>query len=226
MKIIVISDIHGDISFLEAAKDEISSADLVIIAGDLSSRGDSSEAVAVIDAVESINNAVLAVHGNWDGKEVTAMLEERGYSLHGRGCLVGSTGFFGVGGSNKTPMNTPTEYSEDELRLFLQEGYSQVSSAERIVLVSHTPPRKTRDRTFIGLRGGSQGVRDFCEENRVDLCLCGHIHEAAGIEHLGGCLVGNPGSFKKGKYIIVEMDTEVRLRQGRFKKMKKIKPGV
>ena len=54
--------------------------------------------------------------------------------------------------------------------------------ASRIVLISHAPPRGIRDRSFLGLRGGSHSVKAFLEEHPVSLCLCGHIHEAAGIE--------------------------------------------
>lgn len=155
MKLYVFSDIHGDLSFLEAASEEMAAADLIIFAGDLSQRGSAKEAEKIIKTTEKINKNIAAVHGNWDKKEVCDMLEERGYSLHGRGMAIGSTGFFGVGGSSPTPMNTPTEYSEEELLQFLEKGYSQIASTEKKIMVSHTPPRKTRDRTFLGIRGKS-----------------------------------------------------------------------
>ncbi len=217
MKLYVFSDIHGDLSFLEAASEEMAAADLIIFAGDLSQRGSAKEAEKIIKTTEKINKNIAAVHGNWDKKEVCDMLEERGYSLHGRGMAIGSTGFFGVGGSSPTPMNTPTEYSEEELLQFLEKGYSQIASTEKKIMVSHTPPRKTRDRTFLGIRGGSHSVRKFAETNRIDLCLCGHIHEAAGTFQLGNCIVANPGSFKKGRYMTVEINSTITVERSKYK---------
>jgi len=218
MKLLLISDIHGDLSFFGAAEKELKAADLVVISGDLTSRGSSGEAEKIISVIEGINRNIAAVHGNWDGREVLELLEEREYSLHARGRMHGGVGFFGAGGSSPTPMNTPTEYSEDELAEILQAGYRDLPEKERVILVSHTPPRKTRDRTFLGIRGGSQSVRQMIEEHRVDLCLCGHIHEAVGVDILNGCTVANPGSFKKGKYMTIDLDETISVQKGRFKK--------
>lgn len=33
-------------------------------------------------------------------------------------------GIFGVGGSNKTPFNTPNEFDENELETFILQGYN------------------------------------------------------------------------------------------------------
>lgn len=218
MKLFLISDIHGDLSFFAAAEEEIRVADLIVVSGDLTARGSSGEAEKIIETIEGINHNIAAVHGNWDGKEVLELLEERGYSLHARGRMYGGFGFFGAGGSSPTPMNTPTEYSEDELAEILQAGYRDLPEKETVILVSHTPPRKTRDRTFLGIRGGSQSVRQMIEEHRVDLCLCGHIHEAVGVDTLNGCTVVNPGSFKKGKYMTIDLDETISVQKGRFKK--------
>ena len=85
-----------------------------------------------------------------------------------------------------------------------------------MVLVSHVPPRQVRDRTFLGLHGGSRAVREFLETRPVDLCMTGHIHEAFGIENASGCVVVNSGSFKKGRYSLIEIGTTVRVEQGKL----------
>jgi len=158
----------------------------------------------------------VAVHGNWDRVEVLGLLEERGYSVHGRGTVRNGIGFFGVGGSNQTPMNTASEYGEEEIAGFLEAGYRDMAGAGRVVLVSHVPPRRVRDRTFIGLRGGSRAVKAFIEKKPVDLCLTGHIHEAFGSESSSGCMVVNSGSFKKGRYSFIEIGTTIRVDQGKL----------
>jgi Icc-related predicted phosphoesterase len=49
----------------------------------------------------------------------------------------------------------------------------------------------------------------------VDLCLCGHIHEAWGIERSGGTIIANGGSFKKGRYVCIDLDGNIKLESRR-----------
>jgi uncharacterized protein len=57
-------------------------------------------------------------------------------------------------------------------------------------------------------------VKACIEEHPVSLCLCGHIHEAAGIEHFQNTLVANSGSFKKGHYLSVEIGSHLTAKAG------------
>lgn len=216
MNIFAISDIHGEMKYLSAAAGLMAGADLVVISGDIAKNGDRRTAEEALSLVEGITDNIVAVHGNWDRVDVLALLEERGYSVHGRGFVRDGIGFFGVGGSSQTPMNTACEYTEEEIAGFLEAGYREVAGAARKVLVSHVPPRRVRDRTFLGLRGGSSAVRDFLDSKPVDLCLTGHIHEAFGSETASGCLVVNSGSFKKGRYSLVGIGSTVRVDQGKL----------
>jgi Icc-related predicted phosphoesterase len=204
MKIFAISDIHGEKRYFEQAAGLIGSADLVAIAGDLTTSGGKKSAGEVISCVEKYNSNILAVHGNWDGKGVIDLLEEKGYSLHGKGRTIGGIGFFGVGGSSKTPFGTVSEYSEDEIRGFLNAGFNEIRNAGNIVLISHSPPRKVRDKTIFGLRGGSVSVSEFVKKHGISLCIVGHIHEAYGRENLDDCVVVNTGPFQKGRYALID----------------------
>jgi uncharacterized protein len=216
MKLFAISDIHGDAKYFAEAAGLIGTADLVVISGDIAKNGDRRSAEEVLSLVEQVSDNIVAVHGNWDRDDVLTLLDERGYSVHGKGVVREGVGFFGVGGSSQTPMNTASEYTEEEIDGYLEAGYRDIAGAVRTVLVSHVPPRRVRDRTFLGLRGGSRAVREFLEKNRVDLCLTGHIHEAFGSESLADCAVVNSGSFKKGRYSLVEIGTTVRVYQGKL----------
>lgn len=216
MRLFVVSDIHGAKEPLEAAAPLLMAADWVVIAGDITRGKTRAEAAEIIACIERYSNRILAVHGNWDRPEVKDLLEEKGYSLHATGRVLDGVGFFGLGGSSPTPMNTATEYTEEEIGVFLRKGYEQVRQASRIVLISHVPPRGVRDRSFIGLRGGSRSLAAFLATNQVALCLCGHIHEAAGIERFHDTLVANAGSFKKGHYLSVEIGPDLKVARGRI----------
>jgi Icc-related predicted phosphoesterase len=215
MKLFAISDIHGATKPIEAAAPLICAADWIVISGDITHTKSRAEAADVIACLEQYSIRILAVHGNWDRIEVKDFLEEKGYSLHGRGRILDGIGFFGMGGSSPTPVKTATVYTEEEISLILRTGYEKVREASQVVLISHVPPRRVRDRSFIGLRGGSHSVKAFLEENPVSLCLCGHIHEAAGIERFQNTLVANTGSFKKGHYVSVEIGPNLVVTSGR-----------
>lgn len=215
MKLFVISDIHGAIKPIDNAAPLIRAADGVIISGDITHTKTRAEAMDILACLEQYSKRILAVHGNWDREEVKELLEEKGYSLHGKGLVLDGVGFFGVGGSSPTPLNTATEYSEEEIALTLEAGYRKVRDASRVVLVSHAPPRRVRDRSFIGLRGGSHSVKAFIGAHPINLCLCGHIHEAHGVERFQDTLVVNSGSFKKGRYVTIEIHSDMVATPGR-----------
>ena len=215
MKLFAISDIHGATQPIDEAGPLIRAADWVVIAGDITRTKTRAEAADVMARLEQYTTRILAVHGNWDKSEVKDFLEDKGYSLHGKGRLLDGIGFFGLGGSSPTPLHTATEYSEEEIAVALRMGYEEVREASQVVLISHVPPRGVRDRSFLGLRGGSHSVRTFLQEYPLRLCLCGHIHEAAGIERFQSTVVANAGSFKKGHYLSVEIGTDLVVIPGR-----------
>lgn len=218
MKIFAMADIHGAFGRLAGVAEMMKAADMVVIAGDFASRSARpGEVEEFLSRVEECNKNILAVHGNWDGRGVIELLRSRGYSLHGEGRIIGGAGFFGAGGALPTFLKMPSEYPEDQFDGFLAAGYESVRGAERKVLVCHTPPYGTRDRMFLGLRTGSRSVRDFLEKNRVDLAIVGHIHEAAGVELLGNCLVANSGSFSSGRYLTIELGDKIFVQHGRIR---------
>ncbi len=218
MKILVLADIHGAADMLADARALISAADVTVLAGDITRSGSAGEARSLLALIEPHAKALVGVHGNWDSEGVRALFEEKGISLHARARVIDGVGFFGAGGSTVTPMHTRVEYAEDQIAAFLAQGYGMLAGAARTVLVSHTPPHRVRDRTFLGIRAGSRSVRDFLSMHRVDLCLCGHIHEAGGVETLGETIVANPGSFKKGKYLSVETGGPISVERGRLRR--------
>jgi Icc-related predicted phosphoesterase len=151
-----------------------------------------------------------------DPAPVEEVLVSSGVALDGRGIVLGDVGLFGLSGAPLSPLHTPNEFSEDELATRLVAGWHAVQSARWKVLVSHAPPSGTMvDRLTSGMHVGSSAVREFCTTYTPDLVVCGHIHEARGVDHLGQTIVVNPGPGHTGAYGIITMgkDIEVDLRQ-------------
>ena len=207
MRIIAAGDIHmapGDVATIP----DIGSADFIIITGDITNYGTSSDAAAVLNVLRAINSSILAVAGNLDQRDVARYLKDIGISIHGHGrILAAGLGIMGLGGSNYTPFGTPNEFSEEELADFLAAGFVQVEGAEDFILVSHPPPLGTKtDMLADGRHVGSRAVRQFIEAKQPRLCLTGHIHESRGTDSIGRTLVLNPGMLKHGGYITVTCD--------------------
>ncbi len=211
MKIACVSDIHGNISqeVFNALFNE--RPELIIIAGDITNFDGKQQAYAVLSTLSQICNKILAVPGNCDRKDVLDLLEETGISLHGRAIIGGEIAFFGAGGSPSTPFSTPFEISEEEIKSLLEKGYAQCANARVKVMVTHSPPYGILDRIFSGQHVGSKAIREFLEEKRdINYLICGHIHEASGVERFGNTLVINPGTFISGCYVLETKTGEVK----------------
>jgi Icc-related predicted phosphoesterase len=209
MRIVAFGDIHEhlhNIGKIEGVCD----ASLVIITGDLTTRGGVEEARVVIEWVRQYNPNIYALAGNMDLREVESFLADEGISLHGRGYVVEENiGIFGVGGSNPTPFHTPNELDEDEIAAFILQGYREVKDAALKILISHAPPANTKvDRVAGGRHAGSKAVREFIETYQPDLCITGHIHEARGEDLIGETPIINPGMLKNGGYVEVDIENK------------------
>ncbi len=204
MKIIAFGDIHMDCRAIEKIPD-LEHADLVIITGDLTNFGGKKDAMGIIEEIRRINPRCYAVHGNLDLPEVNDLLSELGINLHGTGIIKGDIGLFGVGGSNITPFNTPSEYTEEELGEFVSKAHENIQDVPVKILVSHAPPYGTvADQINSGVHVGSKAIREFIERYQPDFCFTGHIHEARGKDTIGQCLVLNPGMLKEPGWIEFE----------------------
>lgn len=207
MKIIVMGDIHERVKVFSILENEISSADLVVLAGDLTQYGDEEKAARVIEVVKGINSNILAQVGNLDSLDIDLYLTRKGINIHGRGKIIDGVGIFGCGGSGPTPFHTPVEFNEEELKGFLESGYKEVRDAPVKIMICHTPPVNTEvDRIGSGAHVGSKAVREFIEKYRPDLCVTGHIHEASGEDAIGKTKIINPGPFFEGGFVAINVE--------------------
>ena len=205
MRLVCFGDIHMALGAIARLAPELSAADATLLTGDLTHFGDPPDALRVVDAVRAHCPIVLAVTGNLDMPWVIDAFRAAGISLHGEGRRLGDLGVFGCGGSNITPMDTPTELEEEELAAVLERGHAAVADAPRRLMICHTPPYDTRlDRLMNGRPVGSPAVRAFIEARQPDVAVVGHIHEGRGAEHVGRTLVLNAGALRDGGYVVID----------------------
>jgi len=207
VRLVCFGDIHMSFRAIERLGPTLREADWAILTGDLTQFGDPPDAFRVVEAVRQFCPSVLAVTGNLDMPGVIGALRAGGISLHGEGRRLGGLGLFGCGGSNLTPMDTPTELEEAEIHAVLERAHAAVGDAPRRLMVCHTPPHDTRlDRLLNGRPVGSPAVRAFIEAHSPDIAVVGHIHEGRGVDRLGSTLVLNAGALRDGGYVVVDDD--------------------
>jgi Icc-related predicted phosphoesterase len=190
MKIMIFSDIHGDLRALERALEQ--PADIYISAGDLSTFGKGIKRCGALLA--RLGDRAWILPGNHESHaDAQAFCREFGLvDFHRQVRKVGTTVWAGLGYSNLTPFNTPGEYTEDEIA----QALGEFDSLKEFYLAVHVPPFDTLlDRYAPGKHGGSPALREWVERHRPLGLYCGHIHETAGMTDR----VGTTPCFNVGK---------------------------
>ena len=175
-------------------------ADLVLLAGDLTTHGEPEQAAILADAVRSLGVPVLTVLGNHDwhsnrADEVRAVLEEAGVVVLDRShhvlevCgadvgVVGAKGFVGGFAGSHLP-----DFGEPLLRRVYAEAAAEVAALDeglravamcpfRIALLHYAPTTETLEgerRDIWSFLGTDRLAAPILEHN-PDLVLHGHAH--------------------------------------------------
>lgn len=211
MNIVAMSDIHGayDVAVAVLQKER---PDLLILAGDITTMGSSAEMEKALRMFRAECALLLAVAGNMDRPRQDDVLERLGISVNGQGVAVGDLGVFGVSGAPVSPLKTVYEISEEEIARRAESGFSAVRACSRKIFVPHAPPFGTKvDIIHTGIHVGSAAVRDFIEDHQPDLVICGHIHEARGIDVIDATTIVNCGPLFRGSYALVVTEPELHV---------------
>jgi len=221
VRIIAGVDFHGSRRAFEVFAKNIrgSGADLAVICGDITNFSTVEQAKNLLTILAGTGTPTIFVPGNCDPPSLTELKLDGLTCIHGGVFIHNNLAFVGLGGGTISPFNTFFEMKEEEIAKILQrcvENLHELARCVGIILISHTPPKNTKlDRTFMGIHAGSISVRRFIEEKKPLLALCGHIHEAKGIDRIGDTVIVNPGPAKQGNYALIaikgiEVDVELR----------------
>ncbi len=175
MRLLIFSDIHGDLRALERLMD--TEADYYFAAGDLATFSRGLEKTAPL--LKRRADRVYVLPGNHESaSDIARFCAEHGFQdFHGRSMELDGWNLAGLGYSSPTPFNTPGEYSEEEMARRLEP----FSGLKPLVLICHCPPLDTAlDQIRPGLHAGSRSIREFIRRVEPEHFFCGHIHEAEG----------------------------------------------
>lgn len=238
-QLFVVGDIHGNLESLSkialCAEEvhEESTLDAILVVGDIGgnflplrrepTQGQlflwKNDVQAALNILCDVGVPVIYTLGNHDHPSAADLLG----ATHDLARLVdrsvvqiGQWKIVGLGGS-PTSFGWPHEWAENTAHDFLEK------MGEADVLLTHTPPYGVRDANSKGAGCGSIAVSRHLD--KYQFVVCGHIHEAAGVEVVakaGGrleeegekVLVGNAGSlgrpFPSQRYTLLRKKGEAR----------------
>ena len=177
MKLLLFSDLHTNTAaatrLVELARD----ADVVVGAGDFANeRHRVSACIPILSAIKV--PAVLVPGNNESYDELVAACKSwrEAHILHGTSVTIAGVAFFGIGGGIPvTPFGDWSwDFSEADAEHLLRDCPNQC------VLISHSPPKGSLDKSSSGHSLGSRAVYDVVIRSQPRLVACGHIHASAG----------------------------------------------
>jgi uncharacterized protein len=239
IQVAAAGDIHCDEQGRErvaAAFAEVQhEAQLVLLAGDLTTHGKPEEAAVLADAVRGVDVPVVAVLGNHDfhsgrDREVVEVLRSAGITVLERDStvldvagarvgIVGAKGF--VGGF---PGSNIPDFGEPSLRALYAETTVEVEAIERgldaiadcalrIVLLHYAPTMTTLvgEPEGLWIVLGSHRLAAPIAAHRADLVLHGHAHEGTFEGSIGAVPVYNVAGHVTGRdFWIFDLDLAPR----------------
>ncbi len=194
MKILALSDVHGDKHLIKEMAEKASKeqVDLVVLAGDLVDNEHNVEGIVGPFRAKGLEVGVLP--GNWEGMaEIGFLVEKYGAkNLHGYTFKKGDVGIFGCGYSNIGIH----QLSEEDVFKTLKKAHDSLEGIKKKIMITHTHPENSI--IGLGMFPGSGGIRKAIKTFNPEVHICGHIHETEGIEEkIGQTRVINVG--RKGK---------------------------
>ena len=208
MKLLCISDLHGDLAALEKLSDEIAASDLILCAGDFTDFGGKADMLKMLGPLLPRRSSLAAVAGNCDRAEARKALEAEDLAVDGRartfGFPAGEMTVIGAGGGLFRTGLTPYERREGELVGAFESAMHELEGRRPpsafLIALSHHPPLDCGADFRHGSHVGSQGLRNILDSLKPVLWVCGHIHEGRSISRVEDSLVVNPGSLREGFY--------------------------
>lgn len=237
----------GDMHCREQERDQIAQAmadiaqraDLILLAGDLTTHGEPEQAMVLADACRGIEIPILAVLGNHDwhcnrAQELIAVLQEAGVEVLERTSsvheiagvevgVVGLKGFVGgFAGSHLPDFGEPLlrqVYGETSLDVqALDRGLKEIALCPvRIVMLHYSPSAST-------IQGEPEGIWAFLGTDRLaapiaeyepDLVVHGHAHVGTFEGAIGGVPVYNVSVPVMGRdFWIFEIDSSTHVAPG------------
>ncbi|MBN2485864.1 MAG: metallophosphoesterase, partial [Bacteroidales bacterium] len=161
MKILHITDIHSNFDTLRTIIVP-NKFDLLLISGDITHFGGTSDLKTAIEILDSTGIAYYAVTGNCDKPECEQYLRNYLKSIDSNVVDLETVSLTGLSGSLHCPGKTPNEFSEKDFAAKLSIIEQKLRPSRPFIFVAHQPPYNTlNDKLVTGMHTGSKNIRKF-----------------------------------------------------------------
>lgn len=219
MRILVVSDMHGDLESVRRARDSVH-PDLLLSCGDW---GDPEEIDAVAEAIfRDLLHSTLTctTFGNHDPMALLARLRNRDDSpvllAQGESRAISGLKIAAIGGIWAKSHARPHYVTDADVAA----AAAQISASGPVdVLLTHGCPVGLADLTPSGRHGGQ---RCFLEANKSimpRLHLCGHLHLTQERTLKDGRRILNVGATPEGSVVVIEFDRATGDLQARLEEL-------
>ncbi len=184
MKVLFFSDLHNQERFFPLLERKAKEVDLIVCAGDVSIF--SFDLEQILKRLNGFGKPLLMIHGNHEEPphELRALCQKFKNIdfFHGEERLINGVRFIGWGGGGFSKYDTQLDIFLQEIRREKREQEKHgLLKLEKIVLVTHAPPRGTKlDKMWEYV--GCQTIRKAVLQLNPVLAVSGHIHDNAGVE--------------------------------------------
>lgn len=194
MKLLAFTDLHLSYYAFKKIKAKIKKQkpEILIGAGDISIFEHGVD--FMLNKLNKLNIKTLIIHGNHETNKVLKKLCSKYKNLlfiHKKHCTYNNIMFFGYGGSGFSMVEPEFYRIGKKFQKIIRKNRDK-----KIVLVTHAPPYNTKLDLIVTNHCGNKTFRHFVTKNKVDLYICGHLHENFGKEDkIGKTKIVNPGPY-------------------------------
>lgn len=195
MKLLAFTDIHGSLTALKRIEHKVKSEnpDLLICAGDISvfEHG----IAGIFRRLNKLNKKIIMVHGNHESSttyiKYSRIFKNIIFAHKGR-FIENNLLFLGYGGGGFSQRDR-------EFEQLAKSKFNEIiknNKNKKIIFITHAPPYGTRVDKLGRNHTGNKSLRDFIEKYKIDLHICGHLHENFGKEDkIKNTRIINPSPF-------------------------------
>lgn len=196
MRLLAFVDLHDDKKALEVLKKKAKhqEIEMVLCSGDITLFGRNQ--AEIVKLISEFEVPVLMIHGNHEEAELLKKECDKYKNMifiHNASFRIGDYIFFGYGGGGFA--------QEDGVFVEMSKNFSkEIKTNDKKIVLLHGPPFGANADFTNNTHVGNRDYMDFIETEKIDLVICGHIHETAiSDEVVDGIRIVNPG--KRGVII-------------------------
>jgi Icc-related predicted phosphoesterase len=196
MKILAFTDLHLSSYAFKKIKSKVKkqNPDLLVCAGDISIFEEGLN--LILSRLNKLKKKLLIIHGNHESARTLGKSCKKYKNLvfiHKKHYKQNNYLFLGYGGGGFSLTEPGFSKTGRKFSRIIRKNKDK-----KIIFITHAPPYKTKVDLIVGSHCGNKTFRNFITKNKVDLHICGHLHETFNKkDKIRKTEIINPGPYGK-----------------------------